>query len=391
MAATATFKVNNEILYWVLQVSKTRLNSDWITKINKWILGEKLPTINQLKTLSKKSQIPFGDFFLSTPPKRDTPLLKFRTINNKKVVNTSTELLRTIDTMELKADWLEDYRIKEGYAPILFVGMGNNSNFYKLSYIEIAEKILDYFGLKKNWNVNLKSNQNAFNYLRAAISHKKIVIETSSILGNNTRDSLDINEFRAFVLINKYAPFIFINTKDSQNARLFSLIHELVHLWYGKTEVFNYNFQQDPQYLDKKLEQKINKIAECILFDKDMFIKLWRNSNEVDIDKIYKIAKKFKASPMATAVTAKNYKLVSQEFVNKIKKETTINVEKIKNKGGPRFYDVLAYKTDHNFASEVIKSTEEGNTTYLEAFNLLNVKDMKGYDNLKERVEEKFK
>ncbi len=72
-------------------------------------------------------------------------------------------------------------------------------------------------------------------------------------------------------LINKYAPLIFINTKDSQNARLFSLAHELVHLWYGKREIFNYNFQTEPQYLNKKVEQEINKIAECILFDRDTF------------------------------------------------------------------------------------------------------------------------
>lgn len=388
MVATATFKVSNDVLRWVLQTAENRLSPDWIDRINKWIKGEKLPTINQLKMLSKKSQIPFGNFFLPTPPKKEVPLLNFRTINNSGVINASPELLQTIDSMEIKADWLEDYRIKAGYSPISFVGMGNNKEFKNSSHSKIAEEILKYFDLKKNWNVNLKYKQNAFKFLRTAISNKGIIIETNSVVGNNNNDSLNINEFRAFVLINKYAPLIFINTKDSQNARLFSLAHELVHLWYGKKEIFNYNFQTEPQYLNKKVEQKINKIAECILFDRDTFNSYWKTSDGTDIEKIYKIARKFKTSPMATAVTAKNYKLVSQKLVSEIKKETSKNVKKRNGNGGPQFYDVLAYKTDHNFASAVINSTEEGNTTYLEAFNLLNVKSMKGYDNLKARVEE---
>ena len=388
MVATATFKVSNDVLRWVLQTAENRLSPDWIDRINKWIKGEKLPTINQLKMLSKKSQIPFGNFFLPTPPKKEVPLLNFRTINNSGVINASPELLQTIDSMEIKADWLEDYRIKAGYSPISFVGMGNNKEFKNPSHSKIAEEILKYFDLKKNWNVNLKYNQNAFKFLRTAISNKGIIIETNSVVGNNNNDSLNINEFRAFVLINKYAPLIFINTKDSQNARLFSLAHELVHLWYGKKEIFNYNFQTEPQYLNKKVEQEINKIAECILFDRDTFNSYWKTSDGTDIEKIYKIARKFKTSPMATAVTAKNYKLISQKLVSEIKKETSKNVKKRNGNGGPQFYDVLAYKTDHNFASAVINSTEEGNTTYLEAFNLLNVKSMKGYDNLKARVEE---
>ena len=55
MVATATFKVSNDVLRWVLQTAENRLSPDWIDRINKWIKGEKLPTINQLKMLSKKS------------------------------------------------------------------------------------------------------------------------------------------------------------------------------------------------------------------------------------------------------------------------------------------------------------------------------------------------
>ena len=253
---TAKFKVNNKILKWVLQIADDKLGVDWIDKIKVWMKGEKTPTIHQLQVLSKKSQIPFGNFFLSDPPVEEIPLLKFRTINNDEVTKVSSELLKMIDSMEMRSDWLEDYRIREGYSPILFVGMGKHKS--QQSSEEIAKQILKFFNLKEDWNIQLKSNQNAFNYLRTIITSHGIVVETSSFVGNNTRDGLNINEFRAFVLIKRYAPLIFINTKDSKNARLFSLVHELVHLWYGKTELFNYNFQTDPKYLNKKFEQRVN-------------------------------------------------------------------------------------------------------------------------------------
>ncbi|MCR1913993.1 hypothetical protein CWE03_04890 [Lactobacillus johnsonii] len=386
---TAKFKVNNKILKWVLQIADDKLGVDWIDKIKVWMKGEKTPTIHQLQVLSKKSQIPFGNFFLSDPPVEEIPLLKFRTINNDEVTKVSSELLKMIDSMEMRSDWLEDYRIREGYSPILFVGMGKHKS--QQSSEEIAKQILKFFNLKEDWNIQLKSNQNAFNYLRTIITSHGIVVETSSFVGNNTRDGLNINEFRAFVLIKRYAPLIFINTKDSKNARLFSLVHELVHLWYGKTELFNYNFQTDPKYLNKKFEQRVNKIAESIIFNKKYFIRYWDSIRNSDFEKIYKIAKKFKASPMATAITAKNYKLISQELVNEINKETSQFIVKSSHTGGPNFYDTLAYKLDHNFASAVINSTDQGDTTYLDAFNLLNVKNMHAYNELKARVEEKNK
>ena len=61
---TATFKVNNKILKWVLQIADDKLGVDWIDKIKVWMKGEKTPTIHQLQVLSKKSQIPFGKWML---------------------------------------------------------------------------------------------------------------------------------------------------------------------------------------------------------------------------------------------------------------------------------------------------------------------------------------
>ena len=61
----------------------------------------------------------------------------------------------------------------------------------------------------------------------------------SGIVGNNTHRPLDVEEFRALSVIDAYAPLIFINSNDSINGRLFSLLHEFSHICIGENSLFN--------------------------------------------------------------------------------------------------------------------------------------------------------
>ncbi|MGX4759036.1 hypothetical protein [Limosilactobacillus fermentum] len=62
--ATTRIDVKPAVLHWVQEASNGTLNEAWTNKIYKWIKNESKPTLNQLKDLSKKAQIPFGYFFL---------------------------------------------------------------------------------------------------------------------------------------------------------------------------------------------------------------------------------------------------------------------------------------------------------------------------------------
>ena len=46
-----------------------------------------------------------------------------------------------------------------------------------------------------------------------------------------------VEEFRGFTLLDSYAPIIFINGRDSNNGKLFTLIHEFCHILLGKEGV----------------------------------------------------------------------------------------------------------------------------------------------------------
>lgn len=384
---TAKIEISKNILEWVLRTSEGSLNEKWTDNVKQWINGDKNPTVNQISQLSKASKIPFGYLFLQEPPKVDLPLLNFRTVNNDAVEEPSKELLDTVYEMQSKVSWLSDYRKDQGMDKISFIGM--NNEYKQLDGSEKAERILNYFDLDSDWNFK---KGKTFNILRERVTNYGITVSVNGVV-RNTRRRLNQNEFRAFVIIDDFAPLIFINSRDSFNARLFSLVHELVHIWYGQPELYNFNFQSNPQYNDSVSEQEINLITENIILPKSSFLKHWNKLDKDDFDKIKRISRNFDVSSLVVAIRAKHLNLISQNIVDHIKKESERKYDELRkknkaNESGPNFYDNLAYKTDVNFARDVIRSAKSGETSYTDAFDLLNVRGTAGLKKLSEKIGE---
>ena len=209
----------------------------------------------------------------------------------------------------------------------------------------------------------------------------------SGIVENNTKWLLNINEFRAFTIINDYVPLIFINSNDSPNGKLFSLIHEFAHICLGENSLFNDRFSNGTNL--KEIEKKCNKIAAELLVPQKIFVKEWnRVIKKYDEERCIKeLAQIFKCGITVIARKALDNNFITFELYNKLAKLAVAIFNQSKNDkdGGGNFYTTTLSRFDNRFLSMLQSSVQEGKTQYTEAYRLTNTK--RGtYDKLIEKA-----
>ena len=379
-----TVDIAPEVLTWALkQADDVVIDTSVLSRVQQWIEGIKQPTFNQIEELSKKTRVPLGYFFLKTPPKEDIKLVDFRTVDSVELINPSRELVDTISDMERICSWLHDYRVEEGFDTCKAVGYVKG----KKDPVEIAKLIRDYLGITKDWYTETSGANESFSYIRERINQIGITIMMSGIVRNNTRRALNVEEFRAFALIDDMAPLIFINSADSYGGRLFSLFHELAHIILGENDLFN-----DRQRTIAKVsatETLCNGIAAELLVPRDDFISEWDNNTAEDVfDKVSSIAKKYHSGLIVIARKALDNGRLSGNEYNEIAKRV---IEKFresreeKESGGGNFYNTLSSRVDRILVQSICTGLSEGHITYPEAFRLTNT-NMKTFPDLASRL-----
>ena len=205
-----------------------------------FLKGDKDPSFNQLLKIAKQFDIPVGLLLLDKPVKKSISEMKFRTINSEYKARVSSELNDTISEMQEKQDFLKE----QIGSDLDFVGKFSIKDNYKLvaNFIEKELNLTPQFYLKITKN-------NYFKFLRSKINELGIFVFLNGKVKDNTHRPLSIEEFRGFVLLDNKAPIIFINQKDTKNGQVFTLIHELTHIFIGDEEILG---QQDNyKYYDK--------------------------------------------------------------------------------------------------------------------------------------------
>ena len=86
--------INPGILDWVLsQLSNGLAPQDAVGTLTAWREGRKTPTFHKVAELSRKIHIPFGYFFMETPPEDKNPLAEYRTVGSSPIPQASRDLL----------------------------------------------------------------------------------------------------------------------------------------------------------------------------------------------------------------------------------------------------------------------------------------------------------
>lgn len=364
--------ISTDILNWIMaHIQLGNLPDQIVQYLRQWSNGEKLPTYNQIEKTSKATGIPLGYFFLQKPPTEDLSLMDYRTVDSLSFENPSRNLIDTIHDMEQIQSWTREHLLSESTQQLSFVGSFKSQTNPRT----FASDIRELLKLDKEWYLQSKNADDSFRRIRSCISDIGVIVMMSGIVGNNTHRALEISEFRAFAVVDEYAPLIFINSNDSVNGKTFSLLHEFAHVCIGENSFFNDRHNTGTKV--NKTETLCNAVAAEILVPQTVFLQKWHTAmKNADLEQaIFLLSKYFKCGITVIARKAFDNDLIDYQLYEKMAQLAVSQYNesrKKKKESGGDYYRTAASRIDQRFFSMLLSSVAEGKTLYSDAFRLTN-------------------
>ncbi len=360
----AKVAVKSDLISWARERSglSTSALVKRFPKFREWERGEAL-TLRQLEALAKTTSTPLGYFFLPEPPEEKLTIPDYRTVPGAQARRPSPNLLETVQTMQQRQGWMRDFLIEQGQEPLAFVGsvtLQDDPN-------QVASKIRAVLSLPNDWARREPTWTEALRALREEAEDAGILVVINGIVGNSTRRKLDVNEFRGFVLADEYAPLVFINGADARAAQMFTLAHELAHLWIGRGGIFNF---EEMQPANNEVELFCNRSAAEFLVPAAELRASWAEAQEAD-EPFQFLARHFKVSPLVAARQSLDLGLLARrdffEFYREYQEDE--RRQRRKSSGGD-FYATQGARVGERFANAVFRAVKEGRLLYRDAYRL---------------------
>ena len=373
-------KSNPEILKWARKTAKISLekSSSTISKtckierIKEWESPDckDFPTMKQVEKLARLYRRPIDIFFLQFVPK-DFPALKDFRRNKEDGLNTS--LIFMMREIQEKQEWLSNFLIKKKEKKLAFVGKFN----IKSSSNEVANDI------RKTLSIGtIPSGQKPLKYWIEKAENKRIFISLSS--NYHTRLKLDSDLFKGFVIADKYAPFIFLNSDDWDHGQIFTLVHELAHIWIGVSGISNETEINSGNISGiHSVEKFCNEVAVKTLLPEGELAAMLPKQDVLTFKNISRLSRKFGISNAALINRALNVRLIDNEKFNYLFKEADNNwkdflvkeSQKKKSSGGPNYYIMQLRRSSKAFTKIVMNFYKSGKINGSDASHLLKVKE----------------
>ena len=358
------------VLRWA--ANRARLSDDdLVTRFNKWPLwlsGEAQPTLKQLEDFARLTHTAFGYFFLPQPPALALPVPDFRTVRDEALAEPSSDLLDTLYLCQQRQDWYRDHARMHGLPALPFVGSASLSEAPEA----VAQRLRDTLGLSTEARRQLATWTDALRQSIARAEDAGVMVMVSSVVGSNSHRKLDVGEFRGFALADGLAPLVFLNGGDSKAAQMFTLAHELAHVWLGATGVSDTQAGQVPE---QHTERWCNRVAAELLMPlRDLHASHQRNAPIAD--EIQRLAHEFKVSTLVALRRLFDAGYLDRDALWQHYREEQERLRTLKERSssGGDFYRSLGARTSKRFARAIVSSTLEGLTSFPDAFRMLGMR-----------------
>ena len=330
--------------------------AEWETEVTQ-------PTLKQVEAFAKATYTPVGFLFLQEPPVEKIPIPDFRAMDNERIGHPSPDLLDTIYVCQQRQEWFRNYARSMGESPLAFVGSARVGD----DVVRTAARIREELGFDLDARRQMPTWTDALRRFIEQADGLGILVMCNGVVHNNNYRHLDPQEFRGFAMADDFAPLVFINGADTKAAQMFTLAHELAHIWLGQSAVSD---SQPTAIPDQQVERWCNEVAAELLVPLDTMRQAYHPDGEL-AEKAGRLARRFKVSTLVILRRILDVGGLTQEEFWEAYHAEVARLRAIPRGSGGNFYLTQAARVSKRFAAALCASTLEGQTRYNDAFRML--------------------
>lgn len=322
--------------------------------------GDDVPTIAKLKTLSERFKRPLALLFLSEPPVEKSPPKDFRKPQAAEIPLSrrfNIQFRHALERRELALELMDELEEK----PPAFDLRATLDD----DPAEVAERARAYIGVSVNDQLNWPYGNRgdiAFNNWRAALEESGILVFQFREVSRDEMRGVSVPEFPL--------PLIIVNRKEGQNARVFSLFHELTHLMLREGGLCDMSDNDATEIFCNRVAGEF-LVPRNALLGSDIVVNHGQELHWGD-DELYGLAKRFKVSEETILRRLLLFGKASQEFYVEKRREYS---NRRPAQGGPISQDVETLsKLGRRYTDVVLRSYHEGHITFTDAAGYMGVK-----------------
>ena len=376
--------VRPELLRWARERAGIHDPDDLLGRFPKlagWETGETQPTLKQLEAFAQALHVPTGYLFLPEPPEEPLPIPDFRTHDGRAVRRASPDLLDMLYACQERQGWYRDFAAVVRMPEAAFVSSAAISDRPQ----DVAARMAETLGFDVAHRAVCRTWEEALRLFIAQADAAGVLVMISGVVLSNNRRTLDPEEFRGFALADRRAPLVFVNGADTKSGQMFTLAHELAHLWLGSSAVSDASAAPLNGY--RREEVWCNAVAAELLVPLAALRPDIQPIEPLD-QAVQRLARQFKVSTLVILRRLLDAGALDRPAFDRawVDERTRLRELARSGAGGGDFYRTTLSRVSRRFARALVESTLEGQTLYRDAFRMLGVKKTETFNNIGREV-----